>query len=272
MQGIVEIIIPLRLVGAPQPSRLVALVLQHEVSTRHLGTDRIAELLQEAVIIDGVHCIQAQPVKSILLQPHQRVVDEEALHMRLFEVDGLTPRRAAPAVEEALGILRQMVALWPEMVVDHVKQHRQAGGMRRIYEALECIGPAIGLCRGVGKRTVIAPVAAAWKLRHRHQLNGGDARGRQHRQLRRQRGKPAGGFDVHLVDHHVRPGHAAPVLRLPGMGILGQHGAGAFNALGLPARSGIGHLAAIRQTKTVAIALHRRRADPMQAIGLPKHR
>ncbi|MNN57495.1 hypothetical protein D3C81_1724860 [compost metagenome] len=90
----------------------------------------------------------------------------------------------------------QVIAVWPEMVVDHVYDHRQAQAVGAVDQLLERFGRAIGRLRGVGQHAVITPVALAGKLRQRHQLDCRDAQVHQARQLLLDCGEPAEQADV----------------------------------------------------------------------------
>ena len=97
----------------PGPSR---------TALRELGDE-----VQLAVVDDRVHGIEAQAVEAILLQPVERVVDEEVAHgaaVLAVEVDRRAPRRVMTVGEELRRVRVQLVAFRAEVVVDHVEQHR----------------------------------------------------------------------------------------------------------------------------------------------------
>lgn len=137
VQRVVAVVVPLGFEGAgaqragrgaAQQRGGVVLVLQHQVHVPP-GLDRLphagGKLLQPVARADGVHGIQPQPVEAIFHQPHQRVVEEERAHFRLAEVDGGAPGRVHVVAEDAAGVVVQVVALRPEVVVDHVEEHHQ---------------------------------------------------------------------------------------------------------------------------------------------------
>ncbi len=238
VQRVVIIIIPLGLVAATQPARLVALVFQHQMhlpSTAHAGVHFVAQLLQEGIGIDRMHGIQPQPVEAVLVQPHQRVVDEETTHLGLAEVDGTAPWRAAAAVEERGCVLLQQIAHGPEVVVNHIQQHRHALPMRGVDQCFQRFWPTVGLGRCIGKNAVIAPVAASRELRHRHQLKCGDTHRGERGQLRTQTIEAAAAAEMDFVDDQLVPGPALPVGRQPCVVVFGQDRARSFHAMRLPA-------------------------------------
>ncbi len=49
--------------------------------------------------------------------------------------------------------LRELVADWAEVVVDHVQQHRQATGMAGVDESLQAAGSAVRLVHGAHRST-----------------------------------------------------------------------------------------------------------------------
>ena len=64
------------------------------------------------------------------------------------------------------------------MVVDHVEDHGQAGLMGGVDEPLQRPRAAVAVLHGVGMDAVVAPVAVAGELGHRHQLDRRDAQRR----------------------------------------------------------------------------------------------
>ncbi|MCW0423767.1 hypothetical protein NB713_001710 [Xanthomonas sacchari] len=244
VQAVVEVIVPLRAVTAFQHAGLVGLVLQHQVHVAPVGDaghDRLAQRVEEGVGHDRMHRIQAQAVEAILVQPHQRVVDEVALHRRQAEVDRRAPGRRRVLAEEGRGVLAQVIAVRAEVVVDHIQEHAQAQAVGLVDQCLEFVGMAVGRGRRVRQHAVVAPVVAAGELGQRHQFDRGDAERGQGRQLRAQSGVAAAGAHVQFVEHRLGPGPAAPVAVAPGVTVGGQHRAGAVHAVRLPARGRIRH-------------------------------
>src|SRR5262245_47879080 len=96
-----EVIIPLRVIverpsriAAPEKVRIVRIVLEQKVKLPPLrrchAANRGGELDEEmgrAIIEDGVHRVEAQPVEPIFAKPEERVVNKEVAHRLLPEVD-----------------------------------------------------------------------------------------------------------------------------------------------------------------------------------------
>ncbi len=217
-----------------------------------------------------MHRIQAQAIEAVIAQPHQRIVDEEPPHPWLAEVDGLAPRGGAVVTEEPPCVVAQTVPLRPEVVVDHIQQHGKPGLMRGVDKGLQGCRPAVGMRRRIGKHAVVAPVALAGELRDRHQFNGGDAQGRQHRQLRGQRREAAARFDMHFTDHQVLPG--MPLPRGPCSIRAQHHRAVAIDAVRLPARGRVGYVLAGGKEEPVAVTMRCWRSQPVAAIPVALHR
>src|SRR5665213_1300299 len=188
MERVVRVVVPLRVVGG-QELGSVRVVLEHEMDvTARFDADAHArdELGQERpgrFVANLVHRVEPQPVEAVLAQPEQRVLHEQladGLGPRPVNVDRRTPRRVMPRREERRGVLRQIVSLRPEVVVDDVQQHAQPARVRGVDERLELIGRAVGVLRGEWEHAVVAPVARTARLRQRHQLDRGHARNDSH--------------------------------------------------------------------------------------------
>ncbi|MNV31445.1 hypothetical protein D3C71_1227540 [compost metagenome] len=274
MQRIVEIVIPLRGVALAQQRGRVVLILHHQVHRvcRAIGVDRFTQRHQERLRMDRVHRIQAQPVKAILAQPHQRIVDEEALHPRLPEVDGRAPRCAHVLAEELRGIGGQLIALGAEVIEHHIQQHHHAQRVGGIDQCLELVGGAIHRGRCIGEHAVIAPVAGAGERGQRHQLQGGDAHRRQGRKLRLQRRVAAHRAYVHLIQHGFGPGPPGAPGGLPGIGVFVGNRAGPLEAFRLPARGRVGNAQRAVDAEPVATARRAGTGHRMTAIVLGHHR
>src|SRR5438067_7410379 len=89
MHSVMNVIIPLSRIEvwaplsiAPQITRCIVVVLKHEMNMAR-GTDLlmngVGNLFQSVrigLVFDGMHCVEAQAVKVVLLKPVQSVVDE----------------------------------------------------------------------------------------------------------------------------------------------------------------------------------------------------
>src|SRR5207302_5140734 len=118
------------------------------------------------------------PVETVLLEPVERVVNEEVAHgaaLLAVVVDGRAPRRVMRRVEELRSVGVKVVAFGPEMVVHDVQKNHQRTRMRRIDEALELVRRAITRVGRKWQHAVVAPVASAGKIGQRHELDRGYA-------------------------------------------------------------------------------------------------
>ncbi|MNQ52378.1 hypothetical protein D3C85_663910 [compost metagenome] len=205
------------------------------------GTYPGRQLQHELAVADGVHGVQAQPVHAVVLQPHQRVFDEEVAHRLTTKIDGRAPGRLPVGAEELAGIVTEVVALRTEVVVDHVHQHHQAQLVGAVHQAAQLVRRAIGRFRGERQHAVVAPVALAGEFPQGHQLHGGHAQLAQGRQAGFDLGEAAEQADVQFVDHRFMPGAAVPAGRAPGVTGRVRDDAEAVDIADLLARGGVGH-------------------------------
>ena len=135
------------------------------------------DLLQDvllAAVDDPVDGIEAQAVEAKLLEPVQHVVNGEIAHRTDLVVDRGAPGRVLLGLEEALGILVQVVPHRAEVIVHHVEEHHEPAPVRLVDQALQIVGAAVGGVRGERHHAVVAPVARAGEVGERHQLDRGD--------------------------------------------------------------------------------------------------
>ena len=232
----------------------------------------LAQRIEEGGRFDGVHGVQPQAVEPVFVDPHARIGEEELAHRRLVEIDGRAPRGADVVAEEPRRDGVEMVSLRPEMVVDHVEQHHQPEPMRLVHQRLERFRRAIG--RGWRERhhAVVAPVAPARTLGHRHQLDRGDPQRCQPWQLCTHAVVATADTNVQLIDHRLAPGAAPPAAVLPAVAVAGKRGAGAIDALGLPARRRVRHRLRAIDAEPVAGAGNACDVHGVEAIGVARHR
>ena len=192
MQCVMHVVVPLRR-GIHrftahitlEIARLVGVILQHEVYValnsrppmQRAGD--LAHNIGRALVAYGMDGIEPQTVKAVFLDPEQGVVHEEIAHQPIalaVEIDCGTPGRAMRRIEKLWAICVKIVPVGTEVVVDHVEQHHQSQRMRCIDQRLQFIRTTIASCRGEWQHAVVTPVATAGESRHRHQLEGGDAK------------------------------------------------------------------------------------------------
>src|ERR1700686_135225 len=86
------------------------------------------ENIRRGFVDDPIHRVQAQSVETVLLEPIERVVNEEVAHgaaLRAVVVDGRAPRRVMRGVEELRSVGVKIVAFGPEVVVHDVEKNHQ---------------------------------------------------------------------------------------------------------------------------------------------------
>src|SRR5688500_3692681 len=163
-------------------------------------------------------------------------MDEEFAYDRLREIDRGAPGRVMAVGEELRRILAEIIAVRPEVIVDHVEEHHQPALMRGVDQALQLIRRAIGPRRGEGQDAVIAPVPPAREIGDWHQLDRGDAEVRQPVEPALDAGEVAAvaeGAGVKLVEHGLHPWPPAPVGAAPLVRQRIDHYARAMNAVRL---------------------------------------
>ncbi|MNT14140.1 hypothetical protein D3C72_1491330 [compost metagenome] len=217
-----------------------------------------------------MHRVQAQPVHAVVLQPHQRVFDEEVAHRLTTKTDGRAPGRLPVGAEELAGIVTEVVALRTEVVVDHVHQHHQAQLVGAVHQAAQLVRRAIGRFRGERQHAVVAPVALAGEFAQGHQLHGRDTQLAQGRQVGLDFGETTEQADVQLVDHRLMPGPAAPAGRAPGVAGGGHHRTETMDVAQLLARGRVGdpQLAVHQEAVGAARAARQHAAEPAAVLGL----
>ncbi len=192
MPGVMIVVVPLRAVFAArrvlhgiQCARAVVVVLEHEMDVAAGLRGKLAhcdaEIMQHrdfALLGDGVHCVQAQPVEAIFAQPIQHILDREGAHLRHPVIDGAAPGRLCFR-KEARRISAEVISLGAEVIIDHVEQYHQPAQMRLINQGLEIVGASIGTVRRIPQHAVIAPITRPCEICQRHQFQRGDTGGHQ---------------------------------------------------------------------------------------------
>jgi hypothetical protein len=96
VQGVVRVVVPLRVEMRFQQARAVVLVFQHQMhvpAVLHFGADMIGQFAQPRVVVDSVHRVETQPVETIFVDPVDGVIREEVAHFAALEIDRRAPRR-----------------------------------------------------------------------------------------------------------------------------------------------------------------------------------
>src|ERR1700745_3376511 len=137
MYGMVNVIVPLRVIQlnravgtAAKVTRIVVDVLDHQMY-EPLGTESFADRLREFRQYSGLgiihYCmnrVETKTVEGILLQPVERVVDEEftdSAAIGPIEVDSCTPGCVMAIGEKLRGVKMKIIPFWPEVVVHDVQ-------------------------------------------------------------------------------------------------------------------------------------------------------
>lgn len=126
--------------------------------------------------------------------------------------------------------------------------------------------------RRVGQHAVVAPVALAWELPQRHQLDSTDAHLGQALQVPGNPGVAVEQTDMQFLNHRFVPRPALPRV-LPGVTGHIHHLAWALYALGLITRSRVSHLEFAVDTVMIKVASLARgnASEPAIVIGQQRH-
>ena len=159
-----EIVVPLRVERlGTQPFGIVAFVFEHEVDVTLLADPRAnlgSHGVEEIVIGDRMDRVEPQPVDPIFLQPHQRVVDEEAVCCRYIDRNRAAPGCMHLRMEERARIGAEVVPVGAEVVVDDVEEHADPSLVRGIDQRLQLIGCAKAFRGGIGRAPRHSPSCA----------------------------------------------------------------------------------------------------------------
>ena len=116
--------------------------------------------------------VQPQPVHVVVAEPLECVVDEEApdvVTAGSIQVHCVAPRRVV-AVGQVRPEFHEVVAVRPEVVVDHVQQDGQPSLVGRIHETFQSFGSTVRVFRRIDVHAVVAPSHASGELTDRHQF------------------------------------------------------------------------------------------------------
>src|SRR5262249_34063684 len=140
-----------------------------------------AELKQKRlrrVIEDCVHRVDAERIDMAFANPIERVLDKIISHLvavRAVEVQRRAPWRLVTLGEIAPAEIPKVISFRSEVVVNDVENDGETVLVTSVDQALQAVRAAVRVLRSERLHPVVAPVAAAGKLRDRHQLDGCDA-------------------------------------------------------------------------------------------------
>lgn len=291
VQGVVEVVVPLgvqpeAVLGArgDHPGVVEVGLRDQEQRAAHLlaqGVDRLRQLLQEvpgAVVVQGVHGVQAESVEAVVPQPGQGAVAEVGAH--LVRAGRVQVHGGAPGglvrVREVRSERGELVAGGAQVVVDHVQDDTEAQFMCPVHEPLQRLRPAVRLVHRPRRDPVVPPAVPTGEGAQRHQLDVGDAQflqmaepvgGRVQRAL--------GGVRAHvqLVQHRARQPAPRPV-GAPLVPVLVHDRAQPVRAVREAARARVGQDGAVVQREAVPRAVRRvrLRRPPARPLRIGFHR
>ncbi len=213
----------------------------------------------------------------VALDPMPRVGDDQVPDGRLVVVDRRAPVGAVALGRVRLREPRQIVAHRAEVVVDDVEYHAEPGGMCRVDEAHQILGPAVEMRRREPVHSVVAPASRARELVDRHHLDNGDAERGQLRQpldRRRPRSFRGEGAGVQLVEHRLFDDRAPPRGVGPRKAAEVDDLGRAVRALGLKRRGGVRERVPAVEPQAVArafLGLRRKSREPALLLGLERY-
>ncbi len=290
VQSVVEVIAPLRIHAVPtglaaldHPGVVEVALRDHEQvppqmvrELLHVYRD-LFEDVQSGAVEDRVHSIETQPVTVVIVQPHQRVLDEEGADRsapRPVEVDRLAPRGRVP-VREVGAVLAEVVPSRAEVVVDDVHDHREPMAVAGVDQPLEPMGTSIRVVRREQVDAVVAPAVVARELRHRKQLDRCDAEVYEVGEPFDSRIKGAlfgERPDVELVDDGASDGRAFPGGVAPlELGMVDQ-ARQRMRPVRLPGRAGVRQWIAAVEREPVVVARSRFCFEREPASTVGRHR
>src|SRR2546430_17364320 len=96
------------------------------------GGGNLDQNARRGFVEDPINCDKTQSVEAVLLEPVERVVNEEVAHgaaLLAIVIDGGAPGRLMRGVEELGSIGGKVVPRRPEMVVPDARKNHQRAGM-----------------------------------------------------------------------------------------------------------------------------------------------
>src|SRR5580658_8328723 len=121
-----------------------------------------------------------------LIGPIARVSDAklpDGAGVRAVEIDGRPPVGGLLSGKILRSVLRDVVPVRAQMIVDHIQDYAHSERMRSIHEAAKVVGQSIQMCRCEQLHAIVAPAEAPWKLGDGHQFENSNPSFGQLRQM-----------------------------------------------------------------------------------------
>src|SRR5215472_5286272 len=117
MEGMMDIIVPLRVEAMAQMACGVVLIFQSQmnVTAIRFPAQFLRQPVQPPFILDDVDGIEPQSVEAKSEQPITRILAEEIAHFGDSEIDRWSPGRRSVDTEEGLRVKGEIISLRPEM-------------------------------------------------------------------------------------------------------------------------------------------------------------
>ncbi len=168
------------------------------------------------VVVDVLSRIQPQSIEMVLFDPVCGVGEKifaNRLAVRAIKIQRWTPIGGVSVREVSFGKLTEVIAIRPQVVIDHVQNYGDSQSMGSVHKCSKIIGLAVETCGSEQVDAVISPAEATRKIGDWHDFDAVDADARQFGKLACGRGPGAclgEGADMHLVDHQTWQGLAGP--------------------------------------------------------------
>ncbi|MNI09774.1 hypothetical protein D3C73_628590 [compost metagenome] len=127
-------------------------------------------------ILDCMYRIQTQRIDMKVFKPHAYIVQYQiplSMTIAIVVIQRITPGRMV-FVGKIWTIIREIVSLWTEMIIDDIQNYRNIGLMTGIHKPLEFRSATIGMLNCKRKNAIVAPISFTGKLCNRHNFNSSD--------------------------------------------------------------------------------------------------
>src|SRR5690554_1251082 len=87
------------------------------------ATNKACHFRQPGLVVDCMHGIKSQAVKTVFSQPEQCILGKETSHRVATKIDGRSPWGVKIIPKELGSIAGQVISIGPKMVVHHVQKY-----------------------------------------------------------------------------------------------------------------------------------------------------